>query len=154
MNHPTLELRWLFSGSVQSHFVSDSLDSIFCRLTKRGTASKTRYWASTKADKNQTIITIPSYWAISEEWLTYWVTFGEKWSNDASRIQLFNYLSLPNHTNYSFNIIDVMLLILARQQNRGCDYIENAYLASSQKIRCLHTRSHCITQHHQQNHEK
>ena len=151
----TLELRRLFTGSLQSHFVSDTLDRIFCRLTGRGTASKTRYWAFAKADKIQIIISIPSHWAITEEWLTYWVTFGETWSNTTSRIiQLFNYLSLPNHTNYSCNIIDEMLLILARQQNRGCDYIENAYLASSQKIRCLHTRSHCITQHHQQNHEK
>lgn len=123
----------VFSGSVQSHFVSYTLDRIFCRFTGRGTASKTRYWAPAKADKIQTIITISSHWAISEEWLTYWVAFGENALDDICRIiQLFNYLSLPNHTNYSFDIIDVMLLILARQQNRGCDYIENAYLASSQ----------------------
>ena len=83
---------------------------------------------------------------------------GHNWTkiakDDASRIIRPLYLSLPNHTNYSLNIIDVMLLILARQQNRGCDKNENAYLASSQTNMCLHTRFHCIAQHHQQNHEK
>ena len=59
-------------------------------------------------------------------------------------IRLLNYyLSLPNHTNYSLIIIDVMLLILARQQNRGCDKSKNAYLASSQKT-CAYIRDFTV----------